>query len=111
MNDLWLVALPAFVGVILPATIATTLPLFLLFQSFGSNRWVGRRALVSCLVLALVGYIISLVYYGVFGVPPGASSIFNLASIGAFWGAGYGGIGAVLYFHRHSGNPRRTSHA
>ena len=82
--------------------------LVLAFHSFTRRRWASRRALAAYLLFALVGYLASLSYYAIVGTPSGASSIFNLAMLGAFFASGYGGTAALFYFEWHRDNPARA---
>lgn len=109
--DFMIFAAPIFFAVLLPASLAmTSIPLLFIF-SFGRRNWASRRALAAHIVLGVLGYMVSLGYYSLVGVPEGASSIFNVASFGAFFGAGYGGTAAILYYARHRDNPVRGNSA
>jgi hypothetical protein len=105
--DFVLFAAPIFLSVILPATTAMSMIPILIFWSFGRKRWASRRALAAYIVFGLLGYLASLAYYTVVGVPAGASSMYNLAVLGAFFGSGYGGTAALFYYERHRENPTR----
>lgn len=104
-------AAPVFLTLLIPVSLVmATVPLLLIW-SFGRNSWASRRALAAHIAFGIIGYLVSLAYYAIVGIPEGASSIFNVSSFGAFFGAGYGGIGSVIYFWRHRNNPARTSTA
>jgi len=106
--DVALVFAPIFFLLVLPATTAMTMVPILAFHSFTRRRWASRRALVAYLAFGLAGYLVSLAYYAVVGTPSGPSSVFNLAVFGAFFGSGYGGTAAWIYFERHRQNPMRS---
>jgi hypothetical protein len=106
--DIALAIAPFFFMTILPATTAMTMILVLAFLSFTRSRWASRRSLAAYVIFGLVGYLVSLAYYAIVGIPSGASSIFNLALLGAFFASGYGGTAALIYFERHRNNPLRA---
>lgn len=109
--DFIIFAAPIFFTVLLPASLAMTSIPLLFILSFGRRSWASRRALTAHIVFGMAGYIVSLGYYSLVGVPVGSSSIFNVASFGAFFGAGYGGTAAILYYARHRDNPVRGKSA
>jgi hypothetical protein len=107
--DFMIFAAPVFFAVLLPASLAMTSIPLLFILSFGRRSWASRRALAAHIVFGVLGYLVSLGYYALVGVPEGSSSIFNVASFGAFFGAGYGGTAAILYYARHGNNPARRN--
>lgn len=107
--DAVLVFAPIFLTVVLPATTAMSMIFVLAFHSFTKRRWASRRGLAAYLAFGLLGYLASVAYYAVVGAPSGSSSIFNLALLGAFFGSGYGGTAAWIYFERHRNNPMRSA--
>ena len=94
-------ALPVFASVVVPGWAA--------WRVFGPDRWVARRTLADWLACGAIGYIVLFAYYAIYGIPPLASSIYNHSFHGAFFGAGYGGLGALLYFRAHRANPARQA--
>src|SRR5262245_2421234 len=106
--DFALALAPFFLMTILPATTAMTMILVLAILSFTRSRWASRRSLAAYVLFGLVGYLASLGYYAIVGIPSGATSIFNLALLGAFFASGYGGTAALIYFERHRDNPARV---
>ena len=107
--DVALVFAPVFFLTLLPASTAMSMIPVFAFHSFTRRRWVSRRALAAYFGFGLLGYLASLGYYAIVGTPSGASSMFNLAFFGAFFGSGYGGTAAWLYFERHHRNPMRSN--
>lgn len=105
--DAALVFAQIFLSVVLPAVTAISMIIVLGFHSFTRRRWASRRGLAAYVVFGFLGYLASLVYYTIVGTPSGSSSIFNLALLGAFFGSGYGGTAAWVYFERHRDNPMR----
>lgn len=93
----------------LPTFAAVVLPVWIGFRVFGPDKWVCRRALAGWAIFGALGYIVLFIYYVMVGTPPQASSIFNHSLHGAFFGAGYGGLAALLYFLRHKANPTRSN--
>lgn len=107
--DAVLIFAPIFFMAVLPSTTAMTMVLVLALHSFSRRRWASRRALAAYIAFGLLGYLVSLGYYAIVGTPSGASSMFNLAVLGAFFGSGYGGTAAWVYFERHRNNPLRSN--
>ena len=107
--DAVLIFAQVFFIVLLPASTAMTMVLVLAFHSFSRRRWASRRALAAYIAFGLFGYLVSLGYYASVGTPSGPSSMFNLAVLGAFFGSGYGGTAAWVYFERHRNNPLRSN--
>jgi hypothetical protein len=93
----------------LPTFAAVVVPVWAGWRVLGPHKWVCRRALGGWIVFGAVGYVALFVYYAIVGTPPQASSIFNHSLHGAFFGAGYGGIAALLYFRTHKNNPARRN--
>lgn len=60
--------------------------------------------LAAWLACGAIGYVVLFAYYAFAGIPALASSIYNHSFHGAFFGAGYGGLAAVLYFRRYKRN-------
>ncbi len=100
---------PIFLTVVLPATTAMSMIFVLAFHSFTRRQWASRRGLAAYIAFGLIGYLASLAYYTIVGTPSGANSIFNHALLGAFFGSGYGGTIAWIYFERHRNNPMRAT--
>jgi hypothetical protein len=107
--DAALIFAPVFLTVVLPATTAMSMILVLACHSFTRRRWASRRGLAAYVAFGLLGYLASLAYYAIVGTPSGSSSMFNLALLGAFFGSGYGGTAAWIYFERHRNNPMRST--
>jgi hypothetical protein len=95
----------------LPTFAAVVVPVWAGWRVFGENKWACRRVLASWLVCGAIGYVVLFAYYTVVGIPPLASSIYNHSFHGAFFGAGYGALAALLYFRRHKSNPVLPSKA
>ena len=101
----------AFVGLValfahmLPTFAAVYLPIWAGWRVFGADKWVSRRVLVAWIAFGAVGYVVLFAYYALVGIPALASSIYNHSFHGAFFGAGYGGLAALVYFRRHRNNP------
>jgi hypothetical protein len=93
----------------LPTLASVFVPGWAAWRVFGPNKWVARRTLVVWFGTGVFGYVVLFAYYSIYGTPPQASSIFNHSFHGAFFGAGYGGLGAVLYFRAHRDNPARRA--
>src|SRR5262245_33649288 len=93
----------------LPVFAAVVVPGWAGWRVFGSDKWVSRRVLVAWLAFGALGYVVLFVYYAIVGIPPLASSIYNHSLHGAFFGAGYGGLAALVYFRRHKSNPARQN--
>ena len=105
----------AFVGSVvlfvhvLPTFAAAVVPAWAGWRVFGPDKWVSRRVLAVWLACGVLGYLALFVYYAVVGIPPLASSIYNHSFHGTFFGAGYGGLAALVYFRRHKNNPAQPN--
>jgi hypothetical protein len=90
----------------LPTAASVVVPVWAAWRVLGPDKSIARRILGVWLAAGAMGYVALFAYCVVFGVPTEASSIFNHSLYGALFGAGYGGLGAVLYLRPH----RRKRH-
>lgn len=109
---LW-ITLALMIGV--PA-IALPLPIAFLMQSFGPQRWAARRALLTTIILAALGYAALFAYFTIAGLPESvrsnpqlAQSAAGQAVMGGFIASGYGSLASFIYFYWHRNNPAQRS--